>query len=129
MSKLFLIFNHEFTDDQIADARASLGVGSILKLPDELQNLWANIPPDIPAIGFYLRPLMEWLDSHARDGDYSLIQGDFGACYIMVNWALRHGLIPIYSTTERIAEESILDDGSVLNTHEFKHVMFRKYGG
>jgi hypothetical protein len=128
VNKLFLIFNHEFTDDQIADARASLGIGSILKLPDELQNLWGNIPPGIPSINNYLRPLIDWLNSHARDRDYSLIQGDFGACFIMVNWALRHGLIPIYSTTERVAEESVLDDGSVLNTHRFKHAIFRRYG-
>ena len=125
---LFLIFNHEFTDDQIADARASLGVGSILKLPDELQNLWANVPPDIPAIKGYLRHLIEWLSVEANFGDYVLVQGDFGACYIMANLALSHGLIPIYSTTERIAEESILDDGSVLNTHKFKHAVFRRYG-
>jgi hypothetical protein len=128
ITRLFLIFNHEFTDDQIADARASLGVGSILKLPDELQNLWANIPPDIPSINDWLSPLIEWLYSEADLGDYFLIQGDFGACYIMATWALSHELIPIYSTTERIAEESILDDGSVLNTHKFKHAIFRRYG-
>jgi hypothetical protein len=128
VSKLFLIFNHEFTDDQIADARASLGVGYILKLPDELQNLWANIPPDLPEIGGYLKPLMDWDGLKAENGSYVLIQGDFGACYIMVNWALRHGLIPIYSTTKRVAEESVLDDGSVLNTHKFKHGIFRRYG-
>ena len=129
MSKLFLIFNHDFTDDQIADARVTLGVGPILQLPDELQDLWANIPPDVPAIRPYLRPLMEWLKSQAETGDYVLIQGDFGACHIMVNLVLDHGLIPIYSTTERVAEESVEDDGSVVNTHKFKHVMFRRYGG
>lgn len=129
MSKLFLIFNHEFTDDQMADSRASLGVGSILKLPDELQALWANVPPDLPEIRPYLKPLMEWLSSVANTGDYVLIQGDFGGCYIMVNWVLDHGLIPIYSTTERIAEESASDDGCVVVSHRFKHVMFRRYGG
>ncbi len=129
MTKLFLIFNHEFTDDQVADARVTLGVGPILKLPDELQDLWANIPPDLPAIRPYLQPLMDWLSSVANPKDYTLVQGDFGACYIMVNWALRHGSIPIYSTTERIAQESVADDGSVVNTHKFKHAIFRKYGG
>jgi hypothetical protein len=126
--KLFLIFNHEFTDDQIVDARASLGVGSILKLPDELQELWGNIPPDLNPIQHYLEPLIAWLKSQADTGDHVLIQGDFGACFIMVKWASEHGLIPIYSTTERVAQESTLDDGSILNTHVFKHSIFRRYG-
>ena len=61
-------------------------------------------------------------------GDYALIQGDFGACYIMVNFAFEQGLIPIYSTTVREAIEEPKDDGSVKLVHQFNHQIFRRYG-
>jgi hypothetical protein len=42
-----------------------------------------------------------------------LIEGDFGACYLMVRFALEKGLVPLYSTTRREAEERYDADGSV----------------
>jgi probable selenium-dependent hydroxylase accessory protein YqeC len=43
-----------------------------------------------------------------------LIQGDFGACYHVVERAFRLGLVPLYSTTRRIAVEQHLEAGSPL---------------
>jgi len=63
-----------------------------------------------------------------NENDYVLIQGDFGACYIIVNFAFEIGLIPIYSTTRRAAVEKHENDGSVKLIHQFNHQMFRKYG-
>ena len=64
-----------------------------------------------------------------KKGDYILIQGDFGACFLMVQFAFEKGFIPIYSTTEREAVETHGEDGSVSLTHRFKHRIFRRYGG
>jgi hypothetical protein len=58
-----------------------------------------------------------------------LIQGDFGATFLMVNFAFEKGLIPIHSTTEREATEELQPDGSVRLSHRFLHKRFRKYGG
>jgi len=125
---LFLLFNHQFTTTQEADALQSLGVERIVNLPQGLQDLWSSVPPDRAEIVPYLEPIKNWLESETNPGDYVLIQGDFGATYLMVSFAFDRGLIPIYSTSLREAAEEHKPDGSVLLTHHFHHRMFRRYG-
>lgn len=69
MSTLFLIFNHQLTSFQEEDARAAIGVNAIVNLPAELQELWNNVPPDLPEIKNYLRPIEAWLFAKARSSD------------------------------------------------------------
>lgn len=126
--KLFLLFNHTITQEQKEAARASLGVEKIVSLPPKLKERWRNIPPDLPEIAGYLEPIRKWLRSEAAENDYVLIQGDFGACYLMVGHVFELGLIPVYSTTRREALEKHGDNGSVRLTHHFKHKIFRRYG-
>ncbi len=127
-TSLFLLFNHQLTQDQKDDARDSLGAERIIEMPSELGNIWGQIPPDLPEFGDHLKAIKDWLGSEAAKGDHALIQGDFGACYIMVNFAFEKGLIPVYSTTKRETVEEIGADGSVTVTRQFKHQIFRKYG-
>lgn len=128
MSTLFLIFNHQFTKPQETDARNSLKVDRTFPLPSELQDRWKNIPADVPAIADYLKPIQNWLTIQGRVGDYVLIQGDFGACFLMVQFAIARGLIPVYSTTQREAEEELQPNGTVKLIHHFEHRIFRRYG-
>lgn len=128
VSTLFLVFNHTFTPAQEADARASLGVERIEPMPAAEGAVWGHVPADAPAIYAHLAPVRGWLRNSARPGDYVLIQGDFGACYLMVQFALESGLHPIYATTKREATEETQADGSVRLTHRFRHVRFRWYG-
>lgn len=129
MSKtLFLIFNHTFTQVQEEDARSSLGVDRIVSMPEALGRIWGNIAPDLAAIGDVLEPIRDWLKQEAAGNDWVLIQGDFGACFLMVNFAFELGLKPIYATTMREAAEEPQADGSVKMTHQFRHVRFRAYG-
>ena len=125
---LFLLFNHRLTEIQKKDAYRSLGVSCIIDLPTDLEKLWQQIPTDVSKIDDYLTPIKTWLSGQASSSDYALIQGDFGATYIMVNFAFENGLIPIYSTSRREAVEEHDNDGTVKLTHNFKHVMFRTYG-
>ena len=128
MPTLFLIFNHQLTDSQEVNAREELGVKDIVNLPPKLQELWANVPPDVAEIKSYLKPIEDWLEANAKKGDYVLIQGDFGACYLMVNFAFELGLIPVYSTTRREVVEEPQPDGTIKLIHHFQHQIFRKYG-
>jgi len=128
MPNLLVMFNHTFTLRQRENARAELGVENILEPPQELRHRWANIPPEAPSLRPWLRPVCEWLTAQAQPGDYVLIQGDFGACYLLVHFAFTHDLIPVYATTERHAREEQLDDGRVRLEHTFEHVRFRRYG-
>lgn len=128
MPRLFLFFNHTFTLSQQAEARADLGVSAIIEPPLDLRRCWANIPPAEPTLHPWLQPVFDWLTLHGQTGDYILVQGDFGACYLLVRFALERGLIPVYATTERHAREQRLDDGRVRLEHTFAHVRFRRYG-
>ncbi|MBW2742311.1 MAG: hypothetical protein JRE64_26545 [Deltaproteobacteria bacterium] len=125
---LFLIFNHDITPVQEIDACSSLGVQQIINMPPDLKELWRQIPPDLSKISDYLNPVKDWLAGQARKNDHVLIQGDFGACFIMVNFAFETGLIPIYSTTQREAVEEHKEDGTVNLSHQFRHRIFRRYG-
>ncbi len=124
---LFLLFNHRLTAEQEADARKNLGVDRIARPPDNVQTLWRQIPPDMPVIGPFLEPVRQWLTAAAETGDYVLIQGDFGACYLMVNLAFAAGLVPVYSTTRRQASEETRANGDVELVHTFRHQGFRRY--
>ncbi len=127
-TSLLLLFNHTLTALQVEDARRSLGVVHIHNLPEDLRPVWDSIPAGLDAIEAHLAPVRNWVLQTARPGDYTLIQGDFGATYLMVKFAFEQGLIPIYSTTERKAVEEIFEDGTVRLSHQFRHLRFRKYG-
>jgi len=128
LKRIFIIFNHSLTDIQETDARDHLGVERIISPPGELQSLWRQVPADFEGIDGYLAPVKDWLSVQGRPEDFVLIQGDFGATWIMVNHAFKLGLVPVYSTTERLAEETITGDGAVRLVHHFRHRRFRRYG-
>ncbi len=129
MSKqLLLLFNHTLTAAQQRDARASLAIDCLVAMPPAVSVIWGQVPSDTPAISAHLQPVRRWLRQQANPGDYVLIQGDFGACFLMVNFVLERGLIPVYATTRREAVESHQSDGSVKTMHHFRHQRFRKYG-
>ena len=124
---LFLLFNHTLTPEQEHDARFSLGVDQIILMPSEISGLWSQIPPDLSKIEKYLTPMKTWLDALAQSGDFILIQGDFGACYQMVNHAFMKGYIPVYATTSRESVEISGKDGTIQTIRQFRHRMFRVY--
>lgn len=126
--RLFLLFNHRLTAQQILDAKRSLEVSEFHYPPGDLQGRWSRIPAEEPAIESFLSPFKEWLNGSACTGDFLLIQGDFGATYLMVQFAMQRRFIPIYSTTKRYAQEETLPDGSIRLVHHFTHMRFRRYG-
>jgi len=126
-NSLFLIFNHKLSEIQKEDARSSLGVHRIINLPGDLDQIWRQIPPDLIEIDNCLKSIKTWLSDQAAESDYVLIQGDFGATFILVNFTFEKGLIPIYSTSNREAVEEQQEDGSVKLSHRFRHQRFRRY--
>ena len=124
---LFLLFNHSLTDEQKQDALVSLNISRIVELPQYLKEQWSNVPSDIPELKAYVEPVKNWLFSQSQKGDHVLIQGDFGASYLMINYAFEIGLIPIYAATKRQIIEERENIGSVKVTRQFRHEIFRKY--
>lgn len=127
MSKLFVLFNHSLTAEQLADAQVSLGVREVVMPPQSLLELWGNIPPEPATIAGSLAPATQWLSEYAEPDDFILVQGEFGATALLVHEAFRLGLKPVYATTERRAVEELLENGDVRISHCFRHVRFRQY--
>jgi len=123
MRRMIIILSHKLTEEQINDAKEHLGVEEFIYLPKSLQKLWSNIPPDIDD---YLKPIKNFLENNTKPDDYVLVQGDFGATYKIVNFALDKNLIPVYATTKRIAKD-IYDGRKTITIREFKHCKFRRY--
>lgn len=126
MPDLYLLFSHELTDQQTREAREDLGVKEIYYLPDDLKALWSQIPPEISEVAEYVQPVKEWLERRVNEGDYIIIQGDFGATYQIVKWAFSKNLRPIYATTKRKAVE-IRNKEKIITNRVFEHVRFRFY--
>ena len=127
MKRMFLCFNHELTREQIQDAKRNLNIDEFIHLPSSLKKLWQDIPPDLLDISSYLKPIIDWLKTTTREGDLILVQGDFGATYLIVQFAFKEGLIPVYATTKREVIEKKMPDGKVEMIHQFRHVIFRRY--
>ena len=96
-------------------------------MPRELQEIWSNISPDLTSIEEVLTPIRNFLKEHAKADDMVLIQGDFGACYTMVNFAKSLGLTAVYATTKRNAIEETVN-GKTVKKSIFEHRRFREYG-
>ena len=124
MKKMILLFSHKLSKTQIQMAQNEFGIKEFLYLPKDLQNIWSNIDPDIGTLD--LEPIKDFVKSISNKNDLVLIQGDVGACYIMVNFCKALGLIPVYATTKRIAKE--YKEGDIMvkkSIFEFRR--FRKY--
>ncbi len=124
MPRTFCLLNHQLTQRQVEElARVYHSEETIL--PDgELSGLWAQINPEHdvdPLVG----RVVSWLES-AREGDLLVVQGEFGATFRLVDYALKRGLVPLYATTRRVAREA-RDGERVHREYIFEHVRFKKY--
>lgn len=126
--KIFLMFNHLFSNAQEQQACKELNARLIVEMPTLLKQLWQQVPAESNTLKNYLSPFREWLYENSRKGDLVLIQGDFGATYLMIEFAFGLNLIPVYTTSIRRASEKIQMDGSIKMEHVFKFCRFRKYG-
>ncbi|MDK9694571.1 MAG: CRISPR-associated protein Csx20 [Sulfurimonas sp.] len=126
MQKLHLLFNHTLTPEQLSDAKVSLSCDIIIALPQELQELWSSVPPDLKSLKEYLNPIKEHLGATVIKDDFVLVQGDFGATCIMVNFVKELGAKPVYATTSRDVVEAKEGD-KVIKKSIFRHKQFREY--
>ena len=72
-----------------------------------------------------IRNVVDWLAA-AQAGDVLIVQGEFGATFMIVEYALKKGLVPVHAVTKRVAQESRAGE-IVRRQYIFEHVCFRKY--
>lgn len=125
---MFLMFNHSFSKTQEQQAGKSMNVQQVIEMPELLKKLWQQVPAESNTLKSYLSPLRKWLSEKPKKNDIILIQGDFGATYLMVEFAFKLNLIPVYATSVRRATEKAQADGSIKLEHVFNFCRFRQYG-
>jgi len=126
MRRMFLLFSHTLTKEQIEDAEVTLKVNEFVYLPKDLQEKFSNVPPNIEDIVSYSKIFISYLEKNLKKNDIVLIQGDFGVVYNIVEFCKRNGIIAVYSTTARVSKEKEVD-GKIIKVSEFRHIKFRKY--
>lgn len=122
--KMILLLSHKLSEEQIQDAKINWGVEEFITLPNELQKLWSNF--DAEAEKLDLEAFKEFVKNEVKSGDVVLIQGDFGATFTMVKFALELGLVPVYATTNRKVIE-VQVNSEIVKKSMFKHRRFREY--
>ncbi|MBF0234963.1 MAG: TIGR02221 family CRISPR-associated protein [Desulfamplus sp.] len=127
-SRMLLLLSHSLTSEQIADAKIAFKISEFMEMPDYVKAVWSQIPPDSPNLEEILDPVKAWLQKESSKGDIVVIQGDFGATFLMVGFAMENGLAPVYATTSRKFRESPGKNGIIKMEHLFRHRRFRHYG-
>lgn len=124
--KLLSVISHTLLEEQVEEAKNTLKVNSIILMPEEIKNIWSNITPHGHLPIDELSKVIKWINKESDEGDYVLVQGDFGATYYVVDYCIKNNRLPIYSTTQRLMEEYV-EDGLVKIKRVFQHVNFRSY--
>jgi len=127
MKNIFILLSHKITPEQEKEIYEDLKCKNIFYLSEDLQKIWSNINPEDELPLDNINEIIRFLDRESKEGDYILVQGDVGAVFYTVDWCLMTSRIPVYATTKRIFQEEKLPDGSIRNTHIFKHENFRQY--
>ena len=126
MIKIFTLINHILTQRQLKELNQLYGADcKIIYPPQDIKDYWAQVPP-LPILeDNQICEITQWLEQ-ANKGDVLLVQGDFGATFTIVDYALKKGLIPIQSVTKRVETEEY-DGEKVFKHYIFMHECFRKY--
>ena len=125
MSKAFCLLNHQLTQNQLTELKKDFGVKEIINPSENLSKNWSQIPASKSLDMNLIQAVVRWLSSAQAD-DILIVQGEFGSTFMIVDYALKNGLIPLYAVTKRVAQESV--DGELVHRqYVFEHVCFREY--
>jgi hypothetical protein len=131
--KMLVLLNHSLSEDQVYDAKVSLGVDEISYAPKDILECWGNISPTMSMweLREYIQPVFDWLRSVIKPNDILLIQGEATATFQVVT-AIRQAFVMenircVSATTERVVEEQHQPDGSIQKKSVFRHVRYRAY--
>ena len=124
--KSFCLLNHELTANQVKELTGEYGASEIVYPDSDLKKAWSQVAACREIDRGLIARVISWL-SAAGPGDALVVQGEFGATFMVVDYALKHKLLPLHAVTERIASEE-RNGEKVSRKYLFEHVCFRKYG-
>ena len=125
MCKAYCLMNHELTRKQIDELEKRFFACEIVCPEKSLAERWGQVPA-LPELDMVLiGDVVRWLSS-AAEGDLLLVQGEVGSTFMIVDYGLKRGLIPLHAVTRRVSAE-VREGETVRKTNVFEHACFRKY--
>jgi hypothetical protein len=94
MSKMYVLTNYDLTNEQMNDAKETLGVKEFVQVPQEMLEIWRNMPPEWNSHDIKLRliPIRSWLHGHIRNNDILIVQGELINVFYIVYWMTVNGI-------------------------------------
>ena len=125
--KIILIFSHILDSHQKTYLKDNYNITNYIYLPNNLQDIWSNIDPDIESLNECIEPIFEYITNNLQKDDLALVQGDFGATYTMVNFLKKLEILPLYATTKRVTKEYLNKENKLEKKSIFEFRRFREY--
>lgn len=123
--RAFCLLNHQLTPNQIRELNEKYSVSEITYPDKPLSKRWSQIPATSELDMGIINDVISWLSS-ANTNDVLIVQGEFGSTFMVVDYALKLGIVALHAVTKRVAHET--RDGEIVRReYVFEHVCFRQY--
>ncbi len=123
--KAYCLLNHELTENQKNELFTKYNCTDIIYPEKELSATWSQILAVENIDLNVIKAVTNWL-GNAEEGDVLFIQGEFGSTFMLVDYALKHKMIPVHAVTKRVATEQ-RNGETIQRQYIFEHVCFRRY--
>lgn len=123
--KTYCLLNHKLTENQEKELSEKFHSERIVYPSQQLSEKWAQIPATERVDRTTAQAVVGWL-SDAEEGDTLIVQGEMGITFLLVSYALSHGLVPLHAVSRR-EETEVCEGENVVKRHVFRHVCFRRY--
>ena len=123
--KTYCLLNHTLTENQFAELKDRYHSTQVVYPPKALSDAWSQLAPSLTYDTDVINEVVGWLNT-ADPGDTVIIQGEAGSTFILVDYILSIGLIPLHAVSRRVSVEEHAGE-MVKKSLIFKHVCFRPY--
>ena len=129
MKNILVILNHKLTPEQVQDLEKMYSDTTIKIhiLPENLQKLWGNIPPDASPqhiLEIAERYLQYTIENYIH---IAIVQGESGITFALITLLHNYGFLCLHACTKRVSKEVVNTGGTIEKKSIFQHVQFREY--
>lgn len=123
--KVYCLMNHELTDVQKNELEKNWNCKDVVYPSKELSGNWSQVSTDSVVDRGLVEKVIGWM-SESEEGDCLVVQGEMGSTFMVVDWALGRGLVPLHAVSKRESVEE-KNGETVVKRNVFSHVCFRRY--
>ena len=127
MKKLIVIMSHSLNEDQIENAKSSLGVDDVIQMTGPMADAAKVIDPNTSYE--QIRGLAADIIGTAKSmgASHVALMGEPALVCNAAYFSKKMDMTFIQSTTKKVSQDMVQDDGSTKKVSTFKHVMWRKW--